>query len=225
MRDAGGGVLPGSGTTRLAGEEILFPPVTGEGAGATIWLRVGTFVTAGVNSAARWFLGKEIAMKTWSIGAYALAGLLAVGSGVGAYAAPGLGGEDGPHWLRTFMGGQLGRMMTLRAELGVTGEQRTEIRKIVESHRSEIAAVAKPIVEKRRALREAALAANSDEAAIRAAANDFGKAIGDAAVLAAKVKPEVFKVLTPEQRKKVTEFRAESDSAVDRFMHEMGAAQ
>jgi Spy/CpxP family protein refolding chaperone len=165
-------------------------------------------------------------MKAWSIGVCALAGLLAVGSGVGVYAAPGLGGgEDGVHPLRMFLGGQLGRMMTLRAELGVTGEQRAEIRKIVESHRSEIAAVVKPIVEKRRALREATLAANSDEAAIRAAANDLGKAIGDAAVLAAKVKPEVFKVLTPEQQKKVENFRADSDSTVDRFMHAMSAVQ
>jgi Spy/CpxP family protein refolding chaperone len=164
-------------------------------------------------------------MKAWSIGAYALAGLLAVSSGVGAYAAPALGGSDDAHPLRTFMGGQIGRMMTLRAELGVTSEQRAEIRKIVASHRSEIAAVAKPIVAKRRALREATLAANPDEAAIRAAANDLGQSIGDAAVLAAKVKPEVFKVLTPEQQKKVEEFRTDSDSAVDRFMHEMGSVQ
>jgi Spy/CpxP family protein refolding chaperone len=166
-------------------------------------------------------------MKAWTIGGCVLAGLLAVGSGVGVYAAPGLsaGGDDGPHPLRMFLSGQLGRLMTLRAELGVTGEQQTEIRKIVESHRSEIAAVAKPIVEKRRALRDAVTAENPNEATIRAAANDLGKAIGDAAVLAAKVKPEVYRVLTPEQQKKVESFRADSDSAVDRFIHEMAALQ
>lgn len=165
-------------------------------------------------------------MKSFRIGACALVGLLAIGSGAALYAQPGFGsGEDGPRPLKMFWSGQLGRLMTLRAELGVTSEQRAEIRKIVQSHKSEIVAVAKPIVEKRRALREAVTAENPIESTIRAAANDLGKAIGDAAVLAAKIKPEVFKVLTPEQQKKVAEFRADSESAVDRFMDDIAAVR
>jgi Spy/CpxP family protein refolding chaperone len=105
--------------------------------------------------------------------------------------------------------------MTLRSELDVTAEQRDAIRKIVQSHRSEIVEVAKPIVEKRRALRDATLAKEPNEAAIRTAANDLGKAIGDAAVLASKVKAEVAKVLTPEQMHRVEAFRGQSDSAID----------
>ncbi len=164
-------------------------------------------------------------MKAWTIGTCLMAAVLAVGLGVCAYAAPaaGEGGEARP--LRMLLSGQVGRLLELRSELGVTSEQREQIRGIVQSHRQEIAAVAKPIVAKRRALREATLAANPDEAAIRAAAGDLGKAIGDAAVLASKVKPEVFKVLTPEQHKKVEAFRADSESAVDRFMHEQAAVQ
>jgi Spy/CpxP family protein refolding chaperone len=168
---------------------------------------------------------KENAMKTWSILA-GLAGLiLAVGAGATLSAAPEAGSVHDGRPMRSLIAGQIGRLMTLRAELGVTAEQRDEIRKIVASHRSEIAEVAKPIVQKRRALREAVTAENPNEATIRAAANDLGKAIGDAAVLAAKVKPEVFSVLTPEQRKKVTDFRANADSAVDRFMRDMAAVQ
>src|SRR5262245_5530088 len=110
-------------------------------------------------------------MKAWTIGVCVLSGILAAGSGVGVYAAPVLGGgDDAGHPLRMFLGGQIGRLMTLRAELGVTGEQQAEIRKIVDSHRSEIAAVAKPIVDKRRALRAAVMAETPNEATIRTAA-------------------------------------------------------
>src|SRR5262245_5291116 len=151
-------------------------------------------------------------MKALTTGVCLVAWLLAVGSGVGVHAASESARDDGPQPLRMFLMGQKGRMMTLRAELGVTTEQRNEVRKIVVSHRTEIAAVAKPIVEKRQALREAVMAPEPNESAIRAAANDLGKAVGDAAVLASKVKPEVFKVLTPEQQKKLENFRADSDT-------------
>ena len=164
-------------------------------------------------------------MKRLMIGACLLASLLAVGTGVSVGAGPGAADDGGAHPLRNLLTGELGRVLTLRSELNVTDEQRAEIKKIVVSHRSEIAAVAKPIVEKRRALREATLAENPNESTIRAAANDLGKSIGDAAVLASKVKPEVFKVLTPEQQKKVENFRADSDSAVDRFLQEFAAVQ
>ncbi len=71
--------------------------------------------------------------------------------GLGAAAAPRMLGHDGARPLRMFLQGQIGRMMTLRSELDVTSEQRDAIKKIVDGHRSEIVAVAKPIVEKRRA--------------------------------------------------------------------------
>jgi Spy/CpxP family protein refolding chaperone len=164
-------------------------------------------------------------MKTLVTGSCLLATLLAVGSGASVSGAPAAGADGGVRPLRAFMSGQFGRLLTLRSELGVTGEQRAEIRQIVASHRSEIVAVAKPIVEKRRALRDAVLAENPDETSIRAAANDLGKAIGDAAVLASQVKPEVYQVLTPEQQKKVEVFRTESHSAMDRFMHEMATVE
>lgn len=151
-----------------------------------------------------------------------IASLCLVGVSVcalGAAAAPQLTTGDGEaRPLRMFMQGQLGRLMTLRSELDVTSEQREAIKTIVQSHRSEIVAVAKPIVEQRRALRDATLAKDSNEEAIRAAANRLGKAIGDAAVLASKVKGEVGTVLTPEQMRKVEEFRLHSDAAVDGFI-------
>lgn len=141
-----------------------------------------------------------------------------------SYAAGPLGAaimEDGPaRPLRMFLSGQFGRLLELRSELNLTTEQRKQIRDVVVSHNTEIATAIKPVVEKRRALREATLAANVDETAIRTAANDLGKAIGDAAMIGAKVKAEVRAVLTPEQQKKLDEFRGASDSAVDSFLDE-----
>lgn len=139
-----------------------------------------------------------------------------------SYAAGPLGSalmEDGPaRPLRMFLSGQFGRLLELRSELDLTTEQRNKIRDVITSHKAEIATAIKPVVEKRRALREATLATNVDETAIRAAANDLGRAIGDAAVVGAKVKAEVRAVLTPEQQKKLDEFRGESDSALDSFL-------
>jgi Spy/CpxP family protein refolding chaperone len=122
--------------------------------------------------------------------------------------------------MRMFLSGQFGRLLELRSELDLTTEQRHQVRDILVDHRAEIATAVKPVVEKRRALREATLAANVDETAIRTAANDLGKAIGDAAVIGAKVKAEVRAVLTPEQQKKLDEFRGASDSAIDSFLDE-----
>jgi Spy/CpxP family protein refolding chaperone len=147
-----------------------------------------------------------------TIASLGVVGLALCGLGAAA-ASP--HGEEAMRPLRSFIQGQIGRLMTLRSELDVTAEQRDAIRKIVENHRSEIVAVAKPIVEKKRALRDATLAKEPSDTAIRSAANDLGKAIGDAAVLASKVKGEVAKVLTPEQIQKVEAFRDQSDSAVD----------
>jgi Spy/CpxP family protein refolding chaperone len=144
-----------------------------------------------------------------------LAGL-SVG-GLGAAAGPHILG-DGPHPFHLFLQGQIGRLMTLRSELDVTPEQRENLQVIVKNHKSEIVAVAKPIVEQKRALRDATLAKEPNEAAIRSAADNLGKSIGDAAVLASKLKGEAAKVLTPDQVKKIENFRTESDNAVDSFI-------
>ena len=109
-------------------------------------------------------------------------------------------------------------MLTLRSDLDLSDEQRDDIRQILLSHKQEIATVMKPVVEKRRALRDATLADHPDEHAIRAAANELGQAIGDAAVVGAKIKGEVHQVLTPEQLQKVDTFRGQFDAAVDQFI-------
>jgi Spy/CpxP family protein refolding chaperone len=164
-------------------------------------------------------------MKFGTIGVCVLATVLAGGVGVSGLAAGGPLGDDVPEAgpLRMLVSGQFGRLLTLRSELGITTEQREQIRGIVKSHRQEIAAALKPVADKRRALRDATLAEDANQAAIRAAADELGKAIGDAAVVGSKVKVEVREVLTPEQREKITEFRQQSETAVDKFLTGMAA--
>src|SRR5580692_5112999 len=74
--------------------------------------------------------------------------------------------RDGPlsHLIRA----QFGRWMTLRNELDLTPAQKEQIHTIIESHKAQIVQVMQPVVEKRRALRDAIVNPNSDEQSIRA---------------------------------------------------------
>ncbi len=124
-----------------------------------------------------------------------------------------------------FLTGQIGRLLVLRSRLDVTPEQRTKILAIVRSHRAELARAAKPVTAKRRALREATLAEPIDPARIRAAAEELGKALGDLAIAGARVKAEVKRELSEEQRRTLREFCAENDKVVDAFLDRMANAQ
>jgi Spy/CpxP family protein refolding chaperone len=132
-----------------------------------------------------------------------------------AAVAGGASGVDSPGPLRMLFSGQVGRLMTLRSELHLSADQKDQIHDILKSHRADIAAALKPVVAKRQALRELIAAPTTDEPAIRVAADDLGKTIGDAAVEAAKVRAELWKVLTPEQQDKVTAFRKDSEKATN----------
>jgi Spy/CpxP family protein refolding chaperone len=116
--------------------------------------------------------------------------------------------------------GNLGRLLVLRSEMNVSAEQRAEVRGVLLNHRSEIAATAKSVREKRLVLRDAVLADQPDEAKIRAAANDFGVALGDAAVKAAKLRGEIAPILTEEQRELIRQFRQERDESIAGFLEE-----
>ena len=117
--------------------------------------------------------------------------------------------------------GRVGRLLVLRSRLDVTPEQRRQIGQVLRSHRKEIGEALKPVVAKRRALREAVAAETPDEKAIRAAAAELGEAVGGAAVLAAKVRGEIRGVLAAEQIKLIEAARAEGHEEVDRFLQKL----
>jgi Spy/CpxP family protein refolding chaperone len=110
----------------------------------------------------------------------------------------------------------------LRSELNITGDQRKKIAAEIKSHKDEIRPVAKEIFEKRQALRDAVLNKPGDQQAIMAAANDLGKAIGDAAVLASKVIAKVKPMLTSEQQERIKNFKMANDRATAEWIGQIG---
>ncbi len=161
-------------------------------------------------------------MRRRTVVASLMTGLVACS--LGAVAAPRIAARSAEGgMLRTFVREQIGRLHDFYLDLDVSKEQREKIRDVLVEHRSEISGVVQPVVEKRRALRDAVLAKNPSNDTIRAAANDLGKAIGDAAVLAAKVKPEIGKVFTSEQQDKIKDFHKQNDKAVDEFLEKIAS--
>jgi protein CpxP len=124
----------------------------------------------------------------------------------------GMMGPGGPG-MRGGPGGGPGGMFgpELRA-LDLTDAQRQQVRTIMESHRDEQKAIGDRMQAARKALQAAVTADAVDEGVIRAAAVELGAVEGDAAVLHAKIRAEVFTILTPEQVKKAKELRAEMES-------------
>jgi len=118
--------------------------------------------------------------------------------------------------------GNIGRLLVLKSELNVTDEQKRKIAATVKSHRDEIRPVAQTVIEKRKALREAVMAQPANDQAIRAAATDLGKAIGDAAVVASKVIGEARGALKPDQIERIQKFRASCDDSVADWVKTIG---
>jgi protein CpxP len=99
----------------------------------------------------------------------------------------------------------------LRA-LDITDAQRQQIRGIVDAREAEL----KDIGDRMRAAHEgmnALVTADTvDEAAIRARSADVAAVQADAAVLRARVRQEVFSILTAEQQAKAKELRAQAEA-------------
>ena len=114
--------------------------------------------------------------------------------------------------------GCIGRLLVLRSEMNVTADQKAKIRDVLVSRRPQIAQTVKTLHEKRVMLRNAVLSGKSDEAQIRAAADDLGKAISEAAVKASKLRNEIAPILTEEQQHLIGKFLVENDAAITKFL-------
>ncbi len=128
----------------------------------------------------------------------------------------------GPRPLARLIMGNIGRFLLLASELNISAEQKKKIAAEIKGHKDEIRPVAKEIFEKRQALRDAVLNKPGDRQAITAAANDMGKAIGDAAVLASKVIAKIKPVRTPEQIEHIENFRKAKDKATAEWISQIG---
>ena len=97
-------------------------------------------------------------------------------------------------------------------QLGLSDDQRQEVRRIMELHKAERQAIFQRLREARRAQSGAVMAVPVDEGAVRARSAELAKVEADAAVLRARVHAEVYNVLTPEQQEKAKALRAEREA-------------
>ncbi len=120
-----------------------------------------------------------------------------------------------------YMMANFGHFLVLRSEVDLSDEQEEKLKDVGRKHRDEVPQMVSSVAVKFRGLRDAMLADNADEAAIRKAADDLGKAMGDAAVTASKGIGEAKAVLTPEQMASVRKFIASHDQSQDKLFEDM----
>jgi Spy/CpxP family protein refolding chaperone len=147
--------------------------------------------------------------KTWLrwIGGLATLALVVTLAPVLDAQGPGLGPGPGRMGWR----GMAGRMDVGLGRLDLTEAQREQVRTIVQRHREDFQGVAERMRVARKALDDAINAEQVNEGAIRNASATLADIQADGAVLRAKVRQEVWGLLTPEQRQKATALRAERE--------------
>lgn len=123
-------------------------------------------------------------------------------------------GQPNPRGER-FFGGPGGPRhgMNLLREIGIrhldlTDAQEEQVRTVVQGHRDELTQIGERLRTAHGALNEAVAATTFDEATIRARSADVAAVQADASVLRARVRSEVWGMLTPEQQQRAAELRA-----------------
>lgn len=160
-----------------------------------------------------------------------MAGALALALGLAgtAVAQPGVGrgrgGPGGPDGPRGMMGGPLGGLLAVHPDLplpalNLTDAQREQVRTILQSHRDEGRAIHDKANAALDALRKAT-EGTVDEGAVSQQGQALGAAIGEAAVLRAKVRSEVFAVLTPEQQAEANKIAADRRTRLQQRREQM----
>ena len=107
------------------------------------------------------------------------------------------------------MGGPRGILGPIAIErLGLTEPQQQQVRAVIQSHDSELKTLNDRAFTARQALEAAVMADAVDENAIRFRSAEVASVQADLAVTRARVRAEVFQLLTPEQRTKAREMPA-----------------
>ncbi len=157
----------------------------------------------------------------------AVAGAVALTIGLAgtALAQPGPGGKRGPAGPRGQMGGALGGLLAVHPDLplpalNLSDAQREQVRTILQSHRDEGRAINAKASGALEALRSAT-AGHVDEGAVGQHSQALGAAIGEAALLRAKVRTEVLAVLTPEQQAEATKIAADRQNRAQQRREQM----
>jgi protein CpxP len=102
--------------------------------------------------------------------------------------------------------------------LGVTVEQKAQIREVLVKYRPESEPAVRQLVAERRALRKMIQGGAADEGAIRSQAAKVAALEADLAVMRARASKEVRALLTAEQLARLGELQAQRDQKADRMM-------
>jgi protein CpxP len=102
-------------------------------------------------------------------------------------------------------------MLALRG-LDLTDAQREQVRQLTQQFREQNRPLAERMRQAMQARREAAQANPVDESRIRAASEELAQVQADLAVQEARLRNDVLALLTPEQRQKAEELRAQRDA-------------
>lgn len=121
------------------------------------------------------------------------------------------GGGDGEGLPGMYSGMLLDRV-------GVTGEQKAQIREVLGKYRPETEPAVRQLVAERRALRKLIQGGAADEAAVRGQAAKVASLESDLAVTRARIAKDVRALLTAEQLAKLAELQAEREKKADHRM-------
>ncbi len=100
-------------------------------------------------------------------------------------------------------------------QLNLTEEQRQQVRDTMQRHREELKTVGEQLRAARQALHAATDAEVVDQEAVRAATSQMAEAQAQGAILRAKIRQEVFALLTPEQQEKAKALRQQAEQQME----------
>jgi Spy/CpxP family protein refolding chaperone len=114
-------------------------------------------------------------------------------------------------------GGALGAMRRGLAQLGLSDDQKQQIKGIVQGHKDELKGLAARMKQARRAVADS-IANGDEDTAIRIKSGDLSAVQADLAVMGAKLRKQVFAVLTPDQQAKAKALQQQALERADRFL-------
>lgn len=119
--------------------------------------------------------------------------------------------------------GMFGQRMA--QQLGLTEAQQQQIKSIMETEKPKMQPLMQELKQERQQMNALTDSGNFDEAAVRAAASKQAQSATDLAVERARVKSQIFAVLTPDQRTKAQEMEKNFAGRRGHWGHRKGGSQ
>ncbi len=117
--------------------------------------------------------------------------------------------------------GQIGRLMSLRAELNLSDEQRSQIRQMPHSKKSQISKLLTQLVEQRSTLRDMAIQETPDKKTIQKTSDQMAKTVAQAAILGGELRQKIMTVMDDEQRLILAAVQSDRQDAMDKWLSEL----